>query len=47
MNNKNIQKEIQKNNNIKLNRNGSLDSTNSSFKVKKVKLYSELTPFLK
>ena len=47
MNNKNIQKEIQKNNNIKLNRNGSLDSTNSSFKVKKVKLYSELTPFFK
>ena len=47
MNNKNIQKEIQKNNYIKLNRNCSLDSTNSSFKVKRVKLFSELTPFFK
>ena len=47
MNNKNIQKEIQKNNNIKLIRNGSLDTTNSSFKVKRVKLYNELTPFFK
>ena len=46
MNHKNIQKEIQKNNNI-INRNGSLDSTNSSFKVQRVKLYSELTPFFK
>ena len=47
MNNKNAQKEIQKNNKIKLNRKGSLDSTNTSFKIKKVKLYSELTPFFK
>ena len=47
MNDKNIQKEIQKNSNIKLNRKGSIDSTNSSFRVKKMKLHGELTPFFK
>ena len=48
MNNKYIVLNIPKKNNIKLYRNASLDSTkSSSSKVKKIKLYKELTPFIK
>ena len=47
MNNKFIIKEISKKNNIKLNRNSSLDSTKSSLRVKKIKLHNEFTPFTK
>jgi len=47
MNNKYIIRDISKNNNIKLYRNASLESTKSSSKVTKIKLYNELTPFIK
>ena len=48
MKNKYIVRDISKNNNIKLYKNASLDSTKSSIsKVKKIKLYNELTPFIK
>ena len=47
MNNKYISQDISKNNNIKLNRNTSLDSTKSSLRVKKMKLHNEFTPFTK
>ena len=47
MNNKYISQDISKNNNIKLNRNSSLDSTKSSLRLKKIKLHNEFTPFTK
>jgi len=48
MNNKYIVRDISKNNNIKIFRNASLDSTkSSSSRIKKIKLYNELTPFIK
>ena len=47
MNNKIYFQDISKNNNIKLLRNYSLDSTNSSLRVKKIKMQKEFSPFTK
>ena len=47
MNNKFIIQDISKNNNVKLNRNSSLDLTKSSLRLKKIKLHNEFTPFTK
>ena len=47
MNNKFIIQDISKNNNIKLHRNASLDSTKSSLRIKKIKLHNEFSPFSK
>ena len=45
MNNKNLVKDLSNKNNPIMNRHSSLDSTKSSLRVKKIKLYKEFTPF--
>ena len=47
MKNKILFQDISKNNNIKLLRNYSLDSTNSSLRVKKINMQKEFSPFVK